>query len=367
MRRIPELDGLRGIAILMVLVHHTEFALVHAPWLAHRLWLGVDLFFVLSGFLITEILLRRPTGRGFVRNFYVRRALRIWPAYYLLLLVVWLFGAPLFGEALRWGPLFYHLSFTQCVPFAPGYLAYHPALRSTWSLAVEEQFYLVWPPLTLWLRRQALAVLLAAIVLVAIIARAEGGWLHQLVTRGDALALGSLLALYLTGTAPGAARRLRTVAALAGTGGLAVAGALAFHLVRRLALVRTLTAGASAAGHPVVRRALLQPGLGQPARCLLLPDGRRLARAPALAAARPSRSDQLRGLPLSPSDLPDRGTDGRAGRVFEPLGHPRPVRGLVPRRRGIVAPDRAAAAPVQGPVPHHGRAAAGESDSPHVK
>jgi peptidoglycan/LPS O-acetylase OafA/YrhL len=246
MRRIPELDALRGVAILMVLVYHTEYAVTSGPRPTRLLWLGVDLFFALSGFLITEILLRKPTARGSLLHFYARRALRIWPAYYLLVLFVWLFGTPLFGAPLRGTTLVHYLTFTQNVPFAPTDLAFHPALRSTWSLAVEEQFYLLWPPLTLWLGRKAMATLLASLTLLAVVARAQGGWFEQLVTRGDALALGSLLAVVLTGRATGATVRKGTIVTLAGTGILALAGSLGLHFVRRLASLRTLTAGVSA-------------------------------------------------------------------------------------------------------------------------
>jgi len=245
MRRIPELDALRGIAILMVLVYHTEFAVVFVPMPTRFLWLGVDLFFVLSGFLITEILLRQPKDHGFILNFYARRALRIWPAYYLLVLFVWLFGAELFGSSLQGKSLVHYLTFTQNVPFAPRELAFHPALSSTWSLAVEEQFYLLWPPLVLWLRRRTLVIPLVVVILLAVVARADGGWRLQLVTRGDALALGSLLAVVLSDSTQAAMRRPRIVTAVVGTGVLAFAGSLLFHRARRLASIRTLTAGVS--------------------------------------------------------------------------------------------------------------------------
>jgi peptidoglycan/LPS O-acetylase OafA/YrhL len=243
MRRVAELDALRGVAILMVLVYHTEFALGFAPTTTNRMALGVDLFFVLSGFLITEILLRRTQSGGFLLRFYARRALRIWPAYYLLVLFVWLFGAPLFGAPLCGRTLVHYLTFTQNVPFAPSQLAFHPALRSTWSLAVEEQFYLLWPPLTVWLRRRALAIPLAGIMLLAVISRAEGRQLNQLVTRGDALALGALVAVACARSAQGAPGRPGMVGALAGTEVTVLAGTLGFHLARRLTFVRSLTSG----------------------------------------------------------------------------------------------------------------------------
>src|SRR5579864_437904 len=89
---IPELDGVRGIAILMVVVYHAFEFSIRAPegWIARLAsygFSGVDLFFVLSGFLITGILLNSKGRPGYFRNFYARRALRIWPLYYLLLLV----------------------------------------------------------------------------------------------------------------------------------------------------------------------------------------------------------------------------------------------------------------------------------------
>ena len=79
----PALDGLRGVAILMVVIFH-NFGFTHYFFFG---WLGVDLFFVLSGFLITEILLRTVGTPGYFRNFYLRRILRIFPLYYLLLII----------------------------------------------------------------------------------------------------------------------------------------------------------------------------------------------------------------------------------------------------------------------------------------
>ena len=88
-RRIPQLDGVRGIAILLVLIHNTDsFPSLHLVPISTYGWMGVDLFFVLSGFLITEILLATKQSNSYFRNFYVRRCLsfRIWPLYYSLLI-----------------------------------------------------------------------------------------------------------------------------------------------------------------------------------------------------------------------------------------------------------------------------------------
>src|SRR5437899_1551206 len=99
-RRIGELDGIRGIAVLMVLAFHMfSYSMLHEHWsgFARAImlatmpgWLGVDLFFVLSGFLITGILLDTRNDDRYLRNFYARRALRILPLYYVVLLIIWI-------------------------------------------------------------------------------------------------------------------------------------------------------------------------------------------------------------------------------------------------------------------------------------
>src|SRR5438876_6297128 len=81
-QKIPQLDGIRGVAILVVITHNSG----KFPRLFANGWMGVDLFFVLSGFLITGILLDTKESEGYFKNFYVRRCLRIWPLYYSLLL-----------------------------------------------------------------------------------------------------------------------------------------------------------------------------------------------------------------------------------------------------------------------------------------
>ena len=137
---IPGLDGLRGIAALLVLWDHLPETLggpLHNKIKA-LVWpgfMGVDIFFVLSGFLITRILLTdRQKGRP-LKNFLIRRFLRIFPIYYLTILVL-LFAAP--GIYLLW-----------CAFYLSNiYFSYHPVvlpLHHTWSLSVEEHFYLIWP------------------------------------------------------------------------------------------------------------------------------------------------------------------------------------------------------------------------------
>jgi peptidoglycan/LPS O-acetylase OafA/YrhL len=142
---MPELDSLRGVAVLLVLFHHGYFwsgvkglgtstkAFVE---LTRWGWLGVNLFFVLSGFLITGILVDSRCKEGYFRQFYARRALRILPAYYGFLLVLLVTGLK---------PLsFLVLSFFYLSNVTPlfGVVQSYPVL---WSLAVEEHFYLLWP------------------------------------------------------------------------------------------------------------------------------------------------------------------------------------------------------------------------------
>src|ERR1700722_13969898 len=87
MKRLAQLDVVRGIAILLVILHNTgPLAALHLSTLSTYGWMGVDLFFVLSGFLITGILLETKESDGYFRNFYARRCLRIWPLYYSLLI-----------------------------------------------------------------------------------------------------------------------------------------------------------------------------------------------------------------------------------------------------------------------------------------
>lgn len=222
---IPALDGLRGIAILLVLIYHFSFFLTQpqsGPWLdeaANKVtglgWSGVDLFFVLSGFLITGILVDAKAGSNFFRNFYVRRFLRIFPIYYgfLFILIVLLPQLPslqgdrdldLLSKHQFW---YWSYLFNVFVAFKPltdlglfgnGHL---------WSLAVEEQFYLCWPAVVFLLGRRNLMLACVACVIgaplfrFALVEGAVGPLANPLApgvlapARMDVLALGGFLAL----------------------------------------------------------------------------------------------------------------------------------------------------------------------------
>jgi peptidoglycan/LPS O-acetylase OafA/YrhL len=222
--RIAVLDGLRGIAILLVMVYH--FALYGGwrpanglEWGAYRVatvgWIGVDMFFVLSGFLITGILFEAKGGGGFFRSFYMRRVLRIFPLYYGFIACYFLL-APVFfapGGALRDGQLWYW-TYLLNVDIALHGWPEHNAIAHFWSLAVEEQFYLVWPLVVWFFGRRALLRICAACVIGALAMRvllaAEGLHLPAYVlmpARIDSLAIGGWLALTL-----GAERRPRWLA-----------------------------------------------------------------------------------------------------------------------------------------------------------
>ncbi|MEZ6038617.1 MAG: acyltransferase [Planctomycetota bacterium] len=168
-RHVPSLDGLRAIAVLLVLWQHVPLELPGYPrWLAYaHFWvgpggLGVELFFALSGFLITRILIAERDAGVPVRWFLLRRLLRIFPIYYLLLVVIAV-GQP--GPGIAWAAL-YLGNFAHV--FAPGTVP--GDLEHTWSLCVEEHFYLLWPLVVAFTSdRTARRVLLFGAIPVAVL------------------------------------------------------------------------------------------------------------------------------------------------------------------------------------------------------
>jgi peptidoglycan/LPS O-acetylase OafA/YrhL len=159
-RHVPALDGIRGAAILLVILFHCRSVFnspAELPYVLLRVmdlgWSGVDLFFVLSGFLITGVLLDSRESPTYFRTFYLRRALRIFPlyfAYLFLVLVVfrfgwlWAAGADLWKATNPWWYVTYLLNWKSDHGYNDLYLGHF------WSLAIEEQFYCVWP-LVVWL------------------------------------------------------------------------------------------------------------------------------------------------------------------------------------------------------------------------
>jgi peptidoglycan/LPS O-acetylase OafA/YrhL len=200
---IPELQGLRGLAVLAVVIYHCHPRL-EGTWIHYASlwgWAGVNLFFVLSGFLITCILLAARGKENYFRNFYGRRALRIWPVYVLVLVVVYLnapwFIGPSITQAVKTAPWLAYIFFVQNL----FHLALPPALGQTWSLAIEEQYYFVWAPVVRFVRQPWMlgCVLASALVASPMIRLANLHWLtltHTLIHL-DGIALGSLMALGL--------------------------------------------------------------------------------------------------------------------------------------------------------------------------
>ena len=201
----PALDGLRGLAILLVILYH-NFHFINHFFFA---WLGVDLFFVLSGYLITSILLKSVNSALYLRNFYWRRILRVFPLYYLCL-IIFLVALPLLGfykkelqfyvdnQLWFW---FYLQNWLLCFNFPPmGNLLNH-----FWSLAVEEQFYLVWPFVILWLRNPKKLLMFMMGVLIVLLVVRSIVWMYKLpqfnytnfytFTRIDGICIGCSIAL----------------------------------------------------------------------------------------------------------------------------------------------------------------------------
>jgi peptidoglycan/LPS O-acetylase OafA/YrhL len=203
MRNVPELNGLRGIAVLAVFFHHACYAslgsVVALGWNPEIRFLGtlfrygdsgVDLFFVLSGFLITSILLRDRASEFYYQDFYWKRLLRIGPV-----LVVALIGTLFLGEfryalvsIFMMGNFAYQLNAIGTAPF--------------WSLAIEEQFYLVWPTVIRKvelssLRRFAVAIIICTVLLRYLFAVAGHANYHLTFLRIDTLAMGALLSIML--------------------------------------------------------------------------------------------------------------------------------------------------------------------------
>lgn len=216
---IREFDGLRGLAILAVMLHHfwpRSGPLAEWGRLPHLGWVGVDLFFVISGTLIAGILLETRADQRYYRNFYSRRALRIFPLYFIIvggafLVIPWLQANTHPGAFVResgsaWWYLLYAGNIRESLTgAAPAYV-----LAPTWSLCIEEHFYLSFALLVAAMPPARLRVLLWMLLLFApglrfatALAWPDNERIQYLFTlsRVDVLALGCLLALGLRGLA----------------------------------------------------------------------------------------------------------------------------------------------------------------------
>jgi peptidoglycan/LPS O-acetylase OafA/YrhL len=221
-KHIPALDGLRGLAILLVLLFHftpetAGHTLVGASmrWVSRLGWCGVDLFFVLSGFLITGILFDAKGSAHYFRNFYMRRVLRIFPLYYGVLFVVFVI-IPI------WRPMnsaqdhrlvanqhwlwLYAANIPQAVSDGWPLESSWVRLNHFWSLAIEEHFYLVWPAIVFLFERKTLMRICTSVIVSALVMRSVAYFLWNdtaayVLTpfRMDELAMGALVALAARG------------------------------------------------------------------------------------------------------------------------------------------------------------------------
>ena len=203
-----QLDGVRGIAALMIIFFHFfktylypnhNKAFIMASKLSHFGQTGVTLFFVLSGFLITRILLFSKNSDNYFKSFYIRRSLRIFPLFYLFLLLYYfivplIIHAPIVPFGKQWTFWFYLQNFAITFNWnqiGPNHL---------WSLAVEEHFYLFWPLLIYFLNPKQIKNAVLIIFLISLVCRLvlqyyNYGVFYFTFTNIDALALGSLLSI----------------------------------------------------------------------------------------------------------------------------------------------------------------------------
>lgn len=189
-RYLPQLDGLRTVAVLLVIGFH--LGLIHGGYV------GVDVFFVLSGYLITTILVNeRETGRWSIRSFYLRRMRRLYPALTVLLVLL----LPWASQVVQGTPTHHALAWlavgTYAADFVGGWnIGWLGGLAHTWSLGVEEQFYLLWPlVLSFFVRNRRQLVLLTGVLLGLLCVGPHA--LFYLPPRGGVILLGCGLAVML--------------------------------------------------------------------------------------------------------------------------------------------------------------------------
>lgn len=266
-KHFPALDGLRGLAILLVLATHYVMVAPTENWfergvksICNHGWAGVDLFFVLSGFLITGILYDCKWQKSYFKNFYSRRFLRVFPLYYGFLTVLllgmlavkissnWIAGMPHLNNLWHIQPYLWTYTFNIACAFGHG----SAHLGQLWSLSVEEQFYLVWPLIIfVCSRKTAIRVCVALIGIALLLRLALTLFVPQVdvyfftLTRMDPLAMGALAALLIRTPGPPAIST-RVIGAIL----LGVSLLLAFRFI--IALFSKALASDSAQGHSAI-------------------------------------------------------------------------------------------------------------------
>lgn len=258
---LPSVDGLRGLAILLVFLAHANFLSLDHPLdkilynLSLAGWIGVDLFFVLSGFLITGILVASKSDQHYYRNFFARRLLRIFPLYYGFLAFYFLL-LPSLGYLQAHTPAFEQLwywSYLSNFRVAWSGAELPPHIGVFWSLAVEEHFYLFWPMLVRGLslprlRQLCFAIVAGSLMLRVVLWLCDWGVTAIYIvtpTRIDGLAMGALVAIagMQGGLSDRGLRRARGLALLCGLVLLVIAAASRqFYFDRPWVLTLGLTA-----------------------------------------------------------------------------------------------------------------------------
>jgi peptidoglycan/LPS O-acetylase OafA/YrhL len=228
-KHIDSLDGLRGVAILLVFLFHYMPRNPRNPlsWLASLGWSGVDLFLVLSGFLITGILYDTRKSKNFFKVFYARRALRLFPLYFFAVGIVLLVAA-LLHTSVGWVAIPFYLYGANIMlgvkGGVPNFTPYFQCIHF-WSLSIEEQFYSLWPLAVFFVRkRRTLMLICAGGILGALLFRIDlthlrvATWIleTELPSRMDSLMAGAMLALALRGPRPDAWLRPRRLYVLMG-------------------------------------------------------------------------------------------------------------------------------------------------------
>jgi peptidoglycan/LPS O-acetylase OafA/YrhL len=193
--KIPSLNGLRAISIFAVLITHVQlvsFKMPNGPGGQ----LGVNIFFVISGFLITLLLLKEENSTGTIslRNFFIRRSLRIFPVFFFLLLIYFLLqlAGILDISTKAW---LSSVTYTKYF-FLRGENKQDLVTMHFWSLSVEEHFYLIWPVIFLYLKEKRKLFALAVIIVVPLVRLLSDVSVMHLFTRADALMWGCLFAMY---------------------------------------------------------------------------------------------------------------------------------------------------------------------------
>lgn len=201
----PALDGLRGLASLLVVIYHNFGFINHYFFFG---WLGLDIFFVLSGFLITDILLSTLGKPHFLRNFYVRRTLRVFPVYYLSLILFLVVLPHVPGIPVKFDYFVRNQAWLWTYLQNWLYIFYPPNqsfLNHLWSLAVEEQFYLLWPLAVLLIKKPVYLFIFISLLLLLTIGMRCWVWIHHFeglayynlytFTRIDGICIGCMIAI----------------------------------------------------------------------------------------------------------------------------------------------------------------------------